>query len=136
MQRDEGGFKCGNGLVDGGNWCVSGHGREAVKILIRSEIRPQTSGGEVTTGMMSMTEGPKMKSMTSVLFKVRCLSVIETVRAKRESVLITEHGVPLAILVPANPIANDIFRFLGGKGHITGDVVSPVMSPEIWGELK
>jgi len=30
----------------------------------------------------------------------------------------------------------EIYGFFGGKGSITGDVVSPAISLEDWGELK
>jgi hypothetical protein len=32
--------------------------------------------------------------------------------------------------------ADEIYDFLAGKGTVTGDVVSPVLSPEEWGELR
>ena len=31
--------------------------------------------------------------------------------------------------------SNDIFGFLTGKGTITGDIVSPILSPKEWGNL-
>jgi hypothetical protein len=42
--------------------------------------------------------------------------------AKRESVLITKHGKPVAKLVPADKNIDDIYNFLAGKGAVTGDV--------------
>jgi hypothetical protein len=30
---------------------------------------------------------------------------------------------------------DDIFGFLAGKGTIVGDIVSPILSPEEWGDL-
>jgi prevent-host-death family protein len=77
-----------------------------------------------------------MKKMAAGFFKIHCLSVMDEVQAKRETVLITKHGKPVAKLVPADKDTDDIYDFLGGKGSITGDVVSSAVSGEDWGELK
>ena len=76
-----------------------------------------------------------MKKMAAGSFKIHCLAVMDEVQSKRESVLITKRGKPVAKLVPADKEADDIFGFLAGKGKVTGDVVSPVLSPEEWGDL-
>jgi hypothetical protein len=43
------------------------------------------------------------------------------------------------LLLPASTSnkkeAEDIFGFLAGKGKITRDIVSPILSPEEWGDL-
>lgn len=77
-----------------------------------------------------------MKTMPAGSFKVHCLAVMDEVQAKRETVVITKHGKPVAKLVPADKDTDDIYGFLASKGSITGDVVSPVISLEDWGELK
>jgi prevent-host-death family protein len=77
-----------------------------------------------------------MKKMAAGSFKIHCLSVMDEVQAKRETVLITKHGKPVAKLVPADKDTDDIYDFLGGKGSVTGDVVSSAVSGEDWGELK
>jgi prevent-host-death family protein len=77
-----------------------------------------------------------MKTMAAGSFKVHCLSVMDEVQAKRETVLITKHGKPVAKLIPADKDSDDIYGFLAGKGKITGDVVAPAMSDDDWGDLK
>jgi prevent-host-death family protein len=77
-----------------------------------------------------------MKIMAAGSFKVHCLSVMDEVQAKRETVLITKHGKPVAKLIPADKDSDDIYGFLAGKGKITGDVVAPAMSDDDWGDLK
>ncbi len=77
-----------------------------------------------------------MKIMAAGSFKVHCLAVMDQVQAKRESIVITKHGKPVAKLVPADQNTDDIYNFLAGKGAIVGDVVSPAISDEEWGELK
>ena len=59
-----------------------------------------------------------------------------TLRAKRDTVVITKHGKPVAKLVPADQSSDDIYNFLAGRGAITGDVVSPCNFREDWGELN
>jgi len=77
-----------------------------------------------------------MKKMAAGSFKVHCLAVMDEVQAKRETVLITKHGKPVAKLVPASEDTDDIYGFLAGKIAITGDIISPALSPEEWGNLK
>ncbi len=77
-----------------------------------------------------------MKKMAAGLFKVHCLAVMDEVQSKKQTVVITKHGQPVAKLVPVDNDTDDIYNFLAGRGTITGDVVSPVLSPEEWGDLK
>jgi prevent-host-death family protein len=77
-----------------------------------------------------------MKKMAAGAFKTNCLAVMDDVYAKRETVIITKHGRPVAKLVPVQTEPDEIYNFLGGKGTITGDIVSPAVSPEEWGELR
>ena len=76
-----------------------------------------------------------MKKMGAGAFKVHCLAVMDEVQSKRESVLITKRGKPVAKLVPVGNEKDDIFGFLKGKITILGDVVSPALTPEEWGDL-
>lgn len=76
-----------------------------------------------------------MKKMAAGAFKTHCLSVMDEVQAKREPVLITKHGRPVAKLVPVTEEPDDIYNFLAGKGEIVGDIISPALSEDEWGEL-
>ena len=71
-----------------------------------------------------------MKIMAAGLFKVHCLAMMDAVHSKRETVVITKHGQPVAKLVPVDNDTDDIYNFFAGKGTITGDVVSPANSAE------
>jgi prevent-host-death family protein len=85
---------------------------------------------------MTMIEGGlAMKKMAAGAFKVHCLAVMDEVQSKRESVLITKRGKPVAKLVPVEKETDDFFNFMKGKGSIVGDVVSPALTPEEWGDL-
>jgi len=76
-----------------------------------------------------------MKKMPAGAFKAHCLAVMDEVRIKRETVVITKRGKPVAKLVPIGAEPDDIYNFLAGKGAIVGDVVSPALSPKEWGKL-
>jgi antitoxin (DNA-binding transcriptional repressor) of toxin-antitoxin stability system len=62
---------------------------------------------------------------------------MDEVQAKRQAVLITKRGKPVAKLVPVNLDGkkDDFFGFFVGKGKIVGDIISPAISPEEWGDL-
>ena len=89
-------------------------------------------------GIMTMIERmPSMKTMAAGAFKVHCLKVMDEVQSKRQAVLITKRGKPVAKLVPVEKEKDDIFGFMKGKGtvEIKGDIVSPILTPEEWGDL-
>jgi prevent-host-death family protein len=77
-----------------------------------------------------------MKKIAAGLFKAHCLAIMDEVQSRRESVLITKRGKAVAKLVPAGKNGDDIFGFLAGKGEIAGDIISPALGAEEWGELQ
>jgi prevent-host-death family protein len=77
----------------------------------------------------------KTKTIAAGTFKARCLAIMDEVQAKREAVVITKRGKPVVKLVPVEPEKDDIFGFFKGKIKITGDIVSPALTPEEWGDL-
>jgi prevent-host-death family protein len=77
-----------------------------------------------------------VKKITIDFLNTKCLAVLDEVQTKREPVLITKDGKPVATLVPANAEADDIYNFLAGKDAITGNVAAPAVSLEEWGELE
>ena len=79
----------------------------------------------------------KAKTIPAGQFKARCLAIMDEVQAKRQAVVITKRGKPVAKLVPVEQEKDNIFGFMKGKGtvEIKGDIVSPVLTPEEWGDL-
>lgn len=75
-----------------------------------------------------------MKKMAAGVFKTHCLAVMDEVQSKRESVVITKRGKPVAKLVPVGKQADEIYGFFRGKGTIKGDIVAPAIDD--WGKLK
>jgi len=76
-----------------------------------------------------------VKKIAAGSFKVHCLAVMDEVQAKRETVVITKRGKPVAKLVPVEEQTDELFGFLRGKVTIVGDVVSPALKLEEWGNL-
>ena len=77
-----------------------------------------------------------MKTVAAGKFKTDCLALMDEVKAKREPVLITKHGKPVAMLTPVEEKADPIFGFWKGKGRVVGDIVSPIVPLEDWDALK
>ena len=76
-----------------------------------------------------------MKKMAAGAFKAHCLKVMDEVQKKRETIVITKHGKPVVKIVPADQDKDEIYGFLKGKVKIVGDIVSPILTPEEWGDL-
>ena len=73
-----------------------------------------------------------MKEMPAGEFKAQCLAMVDKVQKTGEPVLITKHGKPVAKLVPALSVPDDIFGYMAGKVKIAGDIVRPGHSSEDW----
>ena len=74
-----------------------------------------------------------IKKMPAATFKTHCLTVMDEVHAKRQPILITKHGKPIAKLVPADESKDVIFNFMAGRGRILGDIISPALTRDDWG---
>jgi prevent-host-death family protein len=83
---------------------------------------------------MTIVKEFAVKTIPAGAFKAQCLAIMDEVQARREGVLITKHGKPVAKLVPADEEADEIYNFLRGKGEITGDIIAPAIDD--WGRLR
>ena len=77
----------------------------------------------------------KTKTIPAGTFKAQCVAIMDEVQKKRQAVVITKRGKPVAKLVPVEEAKDDIFGFYKGKISILGDVVAPALTPEEWGDL-
>ncbi len=75
-----------------------------------------------------------MKTIPAGTFKAKCLAIMDEVKTKRETVVITKHGEPVAKLVPITADKDELFGFFKDKGSIKGNIVSP-FEPGDWGSL-
>jgi prevent-host-death family protein len=58
-------------------------------------------------------------------FKAKCLKLLDEVAEKRETLVITKHGKPVAQLVPA-PEEGDFIGSMRGSVLWEGDIISPL----------
>lgn len=112
------------------------YARQAACLDPRVEA-PLVRLAEDNYGIMTMIRGGSMgvRKIAAGSFKVHCLAVMDEVQAKRETVVITKRGKPVAKLVPVEEQTDDLFGFLRGKVTVVGDVVSPALDLEEWGNL-
>ncbi len=74
-----------------------------------------------------------MQTIAAGVFKAKCLAIMDEVQQKREAVLITKNGRPVAQLVPvADEKEDDIFGFFKGGIEILGDVTAPAIEAKAW----
>jgi len=73
-----------------------------------------------------------MKIVPAGEFKTHCLRIMDEVRKRRQPVLITKKGVPVAKLVPVEEAQRNIFGCLQGVIEIVGDIETPLLEPEEW----
>lgn len=69
-----------------------------------------------------------MKSMGATEFKAHFLQLIDEIARTGQSILVTKHGKPAAVVSP--PLPEESSKFVVGKfdgtGVIVGDIVSPL----------
>ena len=78
-----------------------------------------------------------MKTMGAAKFKAQCLAVISEVQTKREPVLVTENGKPVAKIVPADTEDDPLAIFRTGSFWANGDLDNPpIVDPDEWEALR
>ena len=85
---------------------------------------------------MTMQE-VQMRTMAAGKFKAQCLAVMDEVQARREPVLVTKHGKPVAKMVPLEIAEEEdpLDRYHFGTIEIVGDITTPIYSDEEWEEF-
>lgn len=77
-----------------------------------------------------------MREMGAAKAKAQFLALLDEVEAKREPVVVTKNGRPVARMMPMPRTGDDpIFGFYRGKLDIVGDVVTPVYTDEDYEEF-
>ena len=62
-------------------------------------------------------------------FKAKCLKLLDEVAEKRETLVITKHGKPVAEVIPieeTKPSLEEYLEKMKGSGVILGDIISPI----------
>lgn len=65
-------------------------------------------------------------TISAAEFKAHCLALMDEVKNKRQYLIITKRGVPVAKLVAPDDVAPSIFGLLKGTIAIKGDIVEPL----------
>ncbi len=78
-----------------------------------------------------------MQTIAAGMFKAKCLAIMDEVQAKREPVIITKNGKPVARLEPIIDEEKDpIFDFYAGKITVPDNVEAITIPLEDWKRLK
>jgi prevent-host-death family protein len=59
-------------------------------------------------------------------FKAKCLKLLVQVAEKRETLIITKRGKPVARVIPEPEEAQPLFGSMKGTVTILGDIISPI----------
>ena len=78
-----------------------------------------------------------MRTMAAGKFKAQCLAVMDEVQAKREPVVVTKNGKPVAKLVPLDLPEGEgpLDAFYFGNIEIVGDIMAPIYTDQEWEEF-
>lgn len=66
------------------------------------------------------------KTIPAGKFKAHCLQLMDEVRDKHLTLIITKHGVPVAKLEPVEEKPPSLYGALKGTVKIEGDIVAPI----------
>jgi len=73
-----------------------------------------------------------MKTISAERFEARCLTIVDEVKRRRQPVVITKKGKPVAKLLPVDNRGYEIFGCLTGDLEIVGDLDGSVVVPSAW----
>jgi len=71
-----------------------------------------------------------IKKIAAAQFKAQCLHLMDEVKNKHTSIIITKRGVPIVKLSPIESSTINLFGALEGTVTITGDILEPI--DEVW----
>ncbi len=75
-------------------------------------------------------DGARVAQIPAAQFKARCLELMDRVAERRQELIITKHGRPVAKLVPVEQEAVPVFGYMKNAVVSYGDLISPV--EETW----
>jgi len=73
---------------------------------------------------MDMTSN--LRHVPAANFKAECLRLLDEVAARRQPIIVTKRGKPVAKLVPVDEEPIDIFGRMAGTIKILGDIIAPI----------
>ncbi len=66
------------------------------------------------------------KTIAAGQFKAQCLQLMDDVRDKHLTLVITKHGTPIAKLVPIEEQVASLYGAMKGTVKIRGDIIAPI----------
>lgn len=69
---------------------------------------------------------PTHLSIQAGTFKAKCLQLMDEVNQKHITIIITKHGVPVAMLTPITDTPAEFFGCLKNKVTIKQDILAPI----------
>lgn len=98
--------------------------------------RPACRLGKVSMDLVHGTLA-SVKTIPAGQFKQTCLRLLDEVRDRGESFVVTKRGVPVARVVPVpRESESDWAGALCDRGKIVGDLVEPALDPADWEALR
>jgi prevent-host-death family protein len=73
-----------------------------------------------------------MKTMGAAKAKTQFLALLDEVELKREPILVTKNGRPVAQLMPLPADDDPLAMYRFGSAKIVGDILSPAEDPNAW----
>jgi prevent-host-death family protein len=67
-----------------------------------------------------------LRHVPAANFKAECLRLLDEVAARRQPIIVTKRGKPVAKLVPVDEEPIDIFGRMAGTIKILGDIIAPI----------
>jgi prevent-host-death family protein len=67
-----------------------------------------------------------LRQVSAADFKANCLRLMDEVAQRRQPIVVTKRGKPVAKLVPADEKPIDPFGCMAGTVKIVGDIISPI----------
>ena len=79
-----------------------------------------------------------MKKITISQFKATCLAVLDKVKRTGQSMIVTRHGAPIALICPPppSPPQKNWLGAFRSRGKIVGDIISPAAEETDWEVLS
>lgn len=79
-----------------------------------------------TNRIKRSTAGTHIVQIPAAEFKAKCLELMDRVSERRQELIITKHGRPVAKLVPIEEETPPVFGYLKNTVVSYGDLISPV----------
>ncbi len=74
----------------------------------------------------------KERTIPASQFRNQCLHLMDEINETGDTLIVTKHGRPVAIVRPANRDKGSLWGFMQGTTRVLGDIDGPAIPPEDW----